>query len=151
MARQAGNLGIGVRGGSRGLRIRSMRSSITTRRGAVGAAASSVSSSGVRGGGSVATRSPIASAAPVESATPNRSRASSQIPRDILRPNPLDIPISGSVELHEGKRGGTWYARWRDGRGQHRKRIGPAWTRSGPPDPGYYRRREAKAALDAIL
>ena len=70
---------------------------------------------------------------------------------EILRPNPLDIPVSGSVELYNGKRGGTWYARWRDATGQHRRRIGPAWTRSGPPDPGYYRKREAKAALDAIL
>jgi hypothetical protein len=70
---------------------------------------------------------------------------------EVLRPNPLDVPVSGVVELYEGKRGSTWYARWRDATGQHRRRIGKAWTRKGPPDPGYFREREAKAALQAIL
>lgn len=70
---------------------------------------------------------------------------------EVFRPNPLDVPVSGSIELYDGKRGGVWYARWRDARGQHRKRIGRAWTRTGPPDPGYFRRREARAALQQIL
>jgi len=70
---------------------------------------------------------------------------------EIFRPNPLDVPDSGVIELYEGKRGSVWYARWRDAGGQHRKRIGRAWTRSGRPDPGYFRKREAQAALQAIL
>ncbi|MHB8693635.1 MAG: tyrosine-type recombinase/integrase, partial [Solirubrobacteraceae bacterium] len=69
----------------------------------------------------------------------------------ILRPNPYDVPISGAVELWEGKRAKTWYARWRDADGQHRRKLGPAWTKTGPPDPGFFREREANAALQAIL
>jgi integrase len=67
------------------------------------------------------------------------------------RPNPLDTPVTGTVELYDGARRKTWYVRWRDRDGQHRVRLGPAWTAKSPPDPGYYREREAKAALQAIL
>ena len=59
--------------------------------------------------------------------------------------------ISGHVWCYEGKRGATWYAKWRDGNGQHQRRLGPAWRGKGPPDPGYFGEREAKAALEAIL
>jgi integrase len=60
--------------------------------------------------------------------------------------------ISGHVKLREGKRRTTWYAKWRDARGeQHERRLGPAWTGKGPPPSGYLREREAKAALEAIL
>jgi len=68
-----------------------------------------------------------------------------------LRPNPLAPWVSGSVELYEGKRSKTWYVCWRDRDGQHRQRLGPAWTAKGPPDLGYFREREAKAALEAII
>jgi integrase len=68
-----------------------------------------------------------------------------------VRPNPMAAPVSGVVECYEGKRVTTWYARWRDHTGQHRRRLGPAWPHKGPPDPGYFREREAKAALAAIL
>jgi integrase len=69
----------------------------------------------------------------------------------LLRPNPLEPAVSGSIELYEGKRAKTWYVRWRDRGGQHRLRLGPAWTAKGPPDPGYFREREARAALAAII
>jgi len=68
-----------------------------------------------------------------------------------VRPNPMSAAVSGVVECYEGKRTSTWYARWRDHTGQHRRRLGPAWKHKGPPDPGYFREREAKAALAAIL
>jgi integrase len=67
---------------------------------------------------------------------------------DLLQPR----SISGHVKLREGKRRTTWYAKWRDARGeQYERRLGPAWTGKGPPPPGYLREREAKAALEAIL
>jgi integrase len=68
-----------------------------------------------------------------------------------VRPNPMSASVSGVVECYKGKRTTTWYARWRDRTGQHRRRLGPAWKHKGPPDPGYFREREAKAALAAIL
>ncbi len=69
---------------------------------------------------------------------------------DTLRFNPMDVPVSGTIELRGSKRR-VWYVRWRDHTGQHRRRLGPAWEHKGPPDPGYYREREAQAALQAIL
>ncbi len=53
--------------------------------------------------------------------------------------------------LYKGKRRATWCAKWRDMTGQHEKRLGPAWTQKGPPPPGYFREREANAALEEIL
>lgn len=72
-------------------------------------------------------------------------------PSDSLRPNPMDVAVTGTVELYRGAKRATWYARWRDHTGQHRRRLGPAWERKGPPDPGYCREREARGALQAIL
>lgn len=69
-------------------------------------------------------------------------------------------PISGHVHLREGKRGGTYYAKYRgpvrlaDGRittKQTEARIGPAWTGSGRTPSGYFTRRSAQAWLDAKL
>jgi integrase len=60
-------------------------------------------------------------------------------------------PISGHVWLYEGKRRNTWCAKWRDERGQHEKRLGPAWSGKGPPPPGFLRQRDAQALLDALL
>jgi integrase len=69
-------------------------------------------------------------------------------------------PISGHVRLREGKRGATWYAKYRgpvrlpDGRvaiKQTEARIGPAWTGTGRPPIGTYTRRTAQAWLDAKL
>ena len=60
-------------------------------------------------------------------------------------------PISGHLSLYEGKRRTTWYAKWRDLRGQHERALGPAWTGKGPPPPGFLRRREAQAKLDELL
>jgi integrase len=63
----------------------------------------------------------------------------------------LQASVSGHVWLYEGKRRKTWCLKWRDHEGQHEKRLGPAWTEKGPPPDGYFREREAKAALEEIL
>jgi integrase len=60
-------------------------------------------------------------------------------------------PASGHVRLRAGKRGGVWYAKWRDATGQHEKRLGKDWTGTGTPDPGYLHEKDARAMLDAIL
>jgi integrase len=61
------------------------------------------------------------------------------------------IPISGHVHLRRGKRGGVWYAKWRDASGQHEQRLAKAWTERGRPPEGYMREKEATAALQEIL
>ena len=63
----------------------------------------------------------------------------------------LSATVSGHVFLYEGKRSKTWVAKWRDQDGQHERRLGPAWTETGPPAEGFFREREAKAALALIL
>src|SRR5215207_3973803 len=62
------------------------------------------------------------------------------------------VNISGHVELIERKRGPQFYVKYRlaDGR-QRMKRLGPAWSGRGRPTDGYYTRRMAEQALQAIL
>jgi integrase len=62
-----------------------------------------------------------------------------------------NAPVSGHVWIYKGKLRSTWCVKWRDLGGQHEKRLGPAWTEKGPPPPGYFREREATAALEEIL
>jgi integrase len=59
---------------------------------------------------------------------------------------------TGHVKLAKRKRGDQWYAKYRrpDGRQVERK-LGPAWTGNGRPPAGYYTRRTAEEALQAIL
>jgi integrase len=59
---------------------------------------------------------------------------------------------TGHVKLAERKRGDQWYVKYRrpDGRQVERK-LGPAWTGNGRPPVGYYTRRTAEEALQAIL
>jgi integrase len=59
---------------------------------------------------------------------------------------------SGFVFRVERARGPQWYAKWRepDGR-QVKRRIGPAWTRRGRPEPGYFNRHTASEWLRARL
>jgi integrase len=60
--------------------------------------------------------------------------------------------VSGHVKLRAGKRRTTWYAKWRDARGeQFERKLGAAWSEKGPPPPGFLRDKEANAALQAIL
>ena len=59
--------------------------------------------------------------------------------------------VGGNVYLREGRRQSTWYVRWRDGNGEHRKALGPDWTGKGKPPAGYFRRREAEQALQELL
>src|SRR3954464_5012765 len=72
---------------------------------------------------------------------------------------PALVPnISGHVHRVQRKKGGVWYVKYRapdatspSGRRQVEKKLGPEWPDEGPPPPGYYDRRSAQAALDAIL
>ncbi|MBA3376650.1 MAG: site-specific integrase [Actinobacteria bacterium] len=60
--------------------------------------------------------------------------------------------ISGHVELTRRKRGSQFYAKYRlaDGR-QVMKLLGPSWSGRGRPTVGYFTRKAAEQALQAIL
>jgi integrase len=61
------------------------------------------------------------------------------------------VRVSGHVEYRPGKRGGSWFAKYRiDGR-QDMKKLGDAWKGKGRPPEGYLTRRMAEAKLDAFL
>ena len=65
----------------------------------------------------------------------------------------LDRPVSGHVVRVERKRGpDAWYAKYRlpDGR-QVKKKLGPAWTKRGRPEAGYFTKATAQAWLDETL
>ena len=66
--------------------------------------------------------------------------------------HPNSSNATGHVKLVQRKRGDQWYAKYRrpDGRQVERK-LGPAWTGNGRPPAGYYTRRTAEEALQAIL
>jgi integrase len=59
--------------------------------------------------------------------------------------------VSGHVFLRDGKRGASWYAKYRIGERQQKKRLGPAWRERGRPPEGCFTRRTAEAALQEIL
>lgn len=59
-------------------------------------------------------------------------------------------PISGHIYLKGGKRGTSWCYRARLPH-EVRKRLGSAWKEKGRPPAGYFTRRTAQAALDALL
>jgi integrase len=58
-------------------------------------------------------------------------------------------PVSGHVYRLERKRATAWYAKYRlpDGR-QVQKKLGPAWTKRGRPQVGYFTKQMAQAWLD---
>jgi integrase len=60
-------------------------------------------------------------------------------------------PVSGQVYLVQRRSGARWYVKWRDANGDHRKRLGRAWTGKGAPPEGYMRERQAKERLQEIL
>jgi integrase len=59
--------------------------------------------------------------------------------------------VSGHIFLREGKRGGSWYVKYRIGERQQKKRLGPAWRERGRPPEGYFTKKTAEAALQEIL
>ncbi len=61
-------------------------------------------------------------------------------------------PVSGNVFRVERQRGPVWYAKYRlpDGR-QVQKKLGPAWTKRGRPETGYFTKTTAEAWLDSTL
>jgi integrase len=77
-----------------------------------------------------------------------------------------DRKPSGHVYVAERSSGRVWFAKWRDGEGQHQKRLGPAWvkphgrtargaprwrTGDGPKPAGHLTPEEARAALAQLL
>jgi integrase len=68
----------------------------------------------------------------------------------VTPPPDLVRPISGHVYLRQGTRGSSWYYRARLPR-EVRKRLGLAWTGKGRPPTGYFTRKAAEQALEAIL
>ncbi len=60
--------------------------------------------------------------------------------------------VSGHVFRVERATGPRWYVKYRlpDGR-QVQKALGPAWTRGGRPEPGFWTKRLADAELRRIL
>jgi len=60
--------------------------------------------------------------------------------------------VSGHVYRVERSSGPRWYVKYRlpDGR-QVQKSLGPAWTRGGRPEPGFWTKRLADAELRRIL
>jgi integrase len=59
--------------------------------------------------------------------------------------------VSGSVFVVERQRGDQWYAKWRVGRQQFKRRLGPVWSGRGRPADGHLTRRMAEAELQSIL
>ena len=59
--------------------------------------------------------------------------------------------VGGNVYLRRGRRAATWYIRWRDRNGEHRRVLGPDWTEKGKPPVGHFRKREAEQALQELL
>jgi integrase len=59
--------------------------------------------------------------------------------------------VSGSIFIRERQREDQWYAKWRVEGRQYKKRLGPVWTERGRPPTGYYTKRTAQEALQALL
>jgi integrase len=67
-------------------------------------------------------------------------------------------PVSGNARRVVRRRGAVWYVKYRmpDPTRPRRvrqveKMLGPEWPGKGPPPPGYFDRRSAQEALEAIL
>jgi integrase len=69
-----------------------------------------------------------------------------------LQPLTRSASISGHVYRVERSRGARWYVKYRlpDGR-QVQKALGPAWTRGGRAEEGFWTKRLAEAELRRIL
>jgi len=58
---------------------------------------------------------------------------------------------SGRVYVRQRKRGDQWYMQYRvDGR-RFNRRLGPVWREKGRPPAGWYTKRKANEALQAVL
>jgi hypothetical protein len=60
------------------------------------------------------------------------------------------MKVTGSLDLGKGKRGDVYHAKLRVGGKPRMKKIGPAWSGRGKPQPGYYTERMARVALEEI-
>ena len=64
---------------------------------------------------------------------------------------PRIAPVSGHVFETDRRKGVQLYAKWRDARGQHQRKLGPLWQGKGHPPAGYLSRKAAQAMLEEIL
>src|SRR4051812_33288960 len=58
---------------------------------------------------------------------------------------------SGRVYIRERKRGDQWYMQYRVNGRRFNRRLGPVWREKGRPPSGYFTKRKASEALQAIL
>lgn len=73
---------------------------------------------------------------------------------------------TGHIYVVERQSGRVWFAKWRDGAGQHQKRLGPAWVKphgktargaprwraaDGPKPAGFLTPDDARDELHALL
>jgi integrase len=64
---------------------------------------------------------------------------------------PRIAPVSGQIYEVERRKGVQLYAKWRDGRGQHQRKLGPLWRGKGRPPAGHLTHKAARDLLDEIL
>lgn len=58
---------------------------------------------------------------------------------------------SGRVYVRQRKRGDQWYVQYRVAGRRFNRRLGPVWREKGRPPDGYFTKRKAQEALQAIL
>lgn len=58
---------------------------------------------------------------------------------------------SGRVYIRKRKRGDQWYVQYRVSGRRFNRRLGPVWREKGRPPEGYFTKRKAREALQAIL
>jgi integrase len=61
------------------------------------------------------------------------------------------VKASGRVYIRQRKRGDQWYVQYRVGDRRFNRRLGPVWNERGRPAGGYFTKRKAQEALQAIL
>lgn len=72
--------------------------------------------------------------------------------RASAQPSPSTGRVTGHVKLAKRKRGDVFYLKYRFPSGrQVESKLGPAWTERSRPPAGFYTRRTAEEALEALL
>jgi integrase len=61
------------------------------------------------------------------------------------------VKVSGRVYIRKRKRADQWYVQYRVGERRFNRRLGPVWKERGRPPEGFFTKRKAQEALDAIL
>ncbi len=61
------------------------------------------------------------------------------------------MKASGRVYIRKRKRADQWYVQYRVGERRFNRRLGPVWKERGRPPEGFFTKRKAQEALDALL